>query len=423
MLGKKVFAAMLATVLGASLFGANAAKAVIDLDAEPKPAVATYAMETLEATVDDHDDYYVVIGENGTGLNVTGDVGLAGPVGSFVTVRFDLRGMVFNDAPSLMISPGHGDASLRTGGAGKTFVSFIAPRQTGNLADNDVTLTVNGFGVKPGVNGSVTMTVTDGLGDDALYTKKYDGAVRTAKALMETPDAMNLGATVAHRFMSFNGVAMGTLGTFTVGLKPDLLTAAGTEIDELLDIIATGATSSVTISGDFSFAEMAWLDTTKDCSGTPTDLLDRDGETVMDELMAQPPSAFVALSPATDTKYLCISVPDAGGDNAVAIPETDPYMVTTKYAAGTMVGAAAFAPSGGEYSLGQITRDGTTVHIPFLTTWADYNQRIVISNRGANPAPYWITFRPEDGVMATPGMYAMGTLDGNSTMVLRAWMW
>ena len=60
------------------------------------------------------------------------------------------------------------------------------------------------------------------------------------------------------------------------------------------------------------------------------------------------------------------------------------------------------------------------MHIPYLTTFADYNQRIVVSNRGANEADYWITFRPEDGVMATPGMYAMGTLDGNSTKVLRA---
>ena len=72
------------------------------------------------------------------------------------------------------------------------------------------------------------------------------------------------------------------------------------------------------------------------------------------------------------------------------------------------------------HSLGSITRDGTTVHIFFLTTWADYNQRIVVSNRGANPASYWITFRPEDGVTATPGMYAMGTLAANSTMVLKA---
>ena len=81
---------------------------------------------------------------------------------------------------------------------------------------------------------------------------------------------------------------------------------------------------------------------------------------------------------------------------------------------------AGWPPNGGEYSLASIIRDGTTVHIPYLTTYGDYNQRIVVSNRSANPAPYWITFRTEDGVTATPGMYAMGTLEANSTMVLRA---
>ena len=131
---------------------------------------------------------------NANALNVTGDVGLGGPAGTFVTIRFDLRGMVFHEAPSLMISPGHDAASLRTGGeAGESFVSFIAPRGTsGNAATNEVTLTVDGFGVKPGVNGSVTMTVTDGLGDDAMYTAKYDGAVRTAKALHGNPHASQL---------------------------------------------------------------------------------------------------------------------------------------------------------------------------------------------------------------------------------------
>ena len=191
MFGKKVFAAMLATVLGASLFGANAAKAVINLDAMPQPAVAIYATETLADTdtVAGHDDYSVVHGE-GALLDVVGKVGLAGPGGSFVTVRFDLRGMVFNEAPALEISDGHeGTPSLRTGGAGEAFVSFIANRSTtDNDADtNIVTLTVNGFGVKPGVNGSVTMTVTDGLGDDAVYTERYDDAVRTAEALTESP--------------------------------------------------------------------------------------------------------------------------------------------------------------------------------------------------------------------------------------------
>ena len=427
MFGKKVFAAMLATVLGASLFGANAAKAVINLDAMVKPAVAIYATETLADTdtVAGHDDYSVVHGE-GALLDVVGKVGLAGPGGSFVTVRFDLRGMVFNEAPALEISDGHeGTPSLRTGGAGEAFVSFIANRSTtDNDADtNIVTLTVNGFGVKPGVNGSVTMTVTDGLGDDAVYTERYDDAVRTAEALTESPIPKGLVATVEERFKMFRAMdgtttTMGTLGSFMVGMvTPALMNADGTgAVDLMADIIATGMDSSVTISGDFSFAEMAWLQTAEACTTQDAMNLLPSGEDemVMDKLMEQTPADFAAM------QYLCISV-DAEGDDAFAIPETDPYIVTTKYGAPADIADAAFPASGGEHALGSITRDGTTVHIPFLTTWADYNQRIVISNRGANPAPYWITFRPEEGVTATPNdMYAMGTLDGNSTIVLRA---
>ena len=52
--------------------------------------------------------------------------------------------------------------------------------------------------------------------------------------------------------MSFNGNPMGTLGTFMVGLVPDLADAAnGTPIGALSEIIATGDAESVTISGDF----------------------------------------------------------------------------------------------------------------------------------------------------------------------------
>ena len=140
-------------------------------------------------------------------------------------------------------------------------------------------------------------------------------------------------------------------------------------------------------------------------------MLQKEDDMVLDELVEQLPSAFAT------AMYLCISVPT--GDDAVAIPATEPYMVTTEYA-GRNTMDAGWPPNDGEHALGSITRDGTTVHIPYLTTWADYNQRIVVSNRGANEADYWITFRPEEGVMATPGMYAMGTLDGNSTIVLRA---
>ena len=407
MLGKKVFAAMLATVLGASLFGANAANAALDLDANE--GAVTYATETLATPVEDHGDYYVVEDSSANVLDVTGMVGLGGPTGSFVTVRFDLSGMVFNATPTLAIAD-HGAASRRAGGmAGETFVSFIAPREIGSQAEDIVTLNVESLGVKPGVHGSVMMTVTDSLGDDAMHTEKYDGAVRTTRALVETAMPMDLQATVEHRFMSFNGVAKGPLGSFMVGTDTDLLNAVGgapvTETD-----IYDNAESSVTISGDFSFASAAWLDEQAACDDTSETLLQTEDDMNMDELDEQLPNVF------NTAMYLCISVHT--GEMAVAIPETAPYMVTTEYAGGTPM--AGWPADDGEHSLGSITRDGTTVHIPFLTTWADYNQRIVVSNRSANEVPYWITFRPEDGVMATPGMYAMGMLDADSTIVLRA---
>ena len=83
MLGKKVFAAMLATVLGASLFGANAANAALNLSADDESsAVATYATETLTLRPSKiSDDYYVgrLLSETTANLNVTGMVGLGGP--------------------------------------------------------------------------------------------------------------------------------------------------------------------------------------------------------------------------------------------------------------------------------------------------------------------------------------------------------
>ena len=66
-----------------------------------------------------------------------------------------------------------------------------------------------------------------------------------------------------------------------------------------------------------------------------------------------------------------------------------------------------------------IMRDGTTAHIPYLSTYEGYNHRITLSNRGSQDADYEFTFRPEEGVTAMPGMYAEGTLTAGETMILK----
>ena len=275
MFGKKVFAAMLATVLGASLFGANAAKAVINLDSEDKSAaVAIYAAETITEAVPDSDGYYKVDGsdDDADNLNVTGMVGLGGSENSVVTIRFEFDGLVFSTAmmEGDLIVAGHTDINIRTGGGvGQNSVSFLATRGANASRTSLATLTILDIGVKPGVAGSVTMAVTDTLGPDKV-TLNYNGAIRNTRALQEKAMPVDLGTTVEHRFTSFGGAAMGTLGSFIVGANTDLLAANdGAAVilgeDIIKDTVAMG--SSVTISGDFSFATRAWLDTANTCTG------------------------------------------------------------------------------------------------------------------------------------------------------------
>ena len=158
--------------------------------------------------------------------------------------------MVFSDtAPNISIAGGnYGGVTRRGGGnAGENFVSYIAPRSNTTMQDDVVTLPLTEIGVKPGVPGSVTMTVTDSLGDGLMHMSSYSNAVLTKRALDEMPmPAMDLVATVEQRFQSFGGETKGTLGSFMVGVKTEYLNAADGEDVEIADIYAD-AESSVTI--------------------------------------------------------------------------------------------------------------------------------------------------------------------------------
>ena len=78
----------------------------------------------------------------------------------------------------------------------------------------------------------------------------------------------------------------------------------------LTNIIMTDDTSSVTISGDFSFVTAAWLDTLATCLESENLLKMEDGE-VSDTMVL----TAVAPSAVMTAQYLCISVPtdDDGG--------------------------------------------------------------------------------------------------------------
>ena len=193
--------------------------------------------------------------------------------------------------------------------------------------------------------------------------------------------------------------------------------------------------------GDFSFTEKVYVHGDGDCgvpvppatgSAAPDITVGGDNIQMMegkgDDAVVTDTTKAVNVDTDTTsdtviaTHYLCLVVQgdDVEGDEPMAaprIPDTDAYTVMGKYEG---LADAAIGPKPAERMLGEINRDGTTVHIPYMTTYEGYNQRLVLSNRSTTDAPYEITFRPEADVMAEGSSMAEGTLMGNSTVTFRS---
>ena len=108
--------------------------------------------------------------------------------------------------------------------------------------------------------------------------------------------------------------------------------------------------------------------------------------------------------------FLCIAV-----DGETVIPETDAYTLTTKYGG---IAGAAFPPQGRLHELGDVTQDGTRYTIPYLTTFAEYNQRLSLVNFGTKAVRYeFHSFNSEDGVTAMGGTAAEGELPVGQTVL------
>ena len=120
---------------------------------------------------------------------------------------------------------------------------------------------------------------------------------------------------------------------------------------------------------------------------------------------------------AIDPWYLCANIP--AGDDAPEIPEGSYGMDVTIVPTAEdqpfpAVGMTTVA------TVAEIDHDGTTVQVPYLTTYESYNQRIVIVNRTKVDVGYSIAFQTEEGVTATPTMMAEGMVKGGTTTVMKA---
>ena len=402
-----------------------------------------FANETLVSKVGDS-EFDALAGFSGN-LDLVSDLGLRVNItsGTIVRVKYDFTGYAINtaltDTSLVLIDTGGSDV---TPGAATVAITRIAE---GTAKDTEVTFSLSGgttgtncaateagcrvrlaladIGIMSdgdGAGGSVAMTASVVIGGETFRSSAtFTNPFNTVVALREdvSPSTTTPIADVDSGFERLvggdDGVQTAPIGTIQLGLRDgptgdiiastnNLLTAASASPVALTTGNAIAASGTVTFAGDLSFVTDVFRSTDA-CVNSAASLVDGTDEKTW--------KTDISVADFTAAQTICVRT-----DGKTAIPEST-YTVTTAYVGITN---AAYPPMGGTHTLGRIARDGTNVHIPYLTTFGSYNQRIVMRNRGTRAAGYTMSFVAEDGTTYVAGSGASGTLAPNSLVVVKA---
>ena len=235
-----------------------------------------------------------------------------------------------------------------------------------------------------------------------------------------TAAPMMATATVESGFTMFDTGASATLATAAIAVATThnvkYKTAAGADMEKTWAVraaddgmpVAMGdvfGSGTVTVDGDFSAG--AWT-----LGGGKATYLDGGGDAIKaDDDGEVDQSGAVGASFALAAGGFMVK-----GNETPISPGTYSGKIEVSLA---NTDAAAVADQTG-VAMGEIKRDGTTVHIGYLTTFEGHNQRLIIANRSKRDADYeLIDISTESGTMAMPGHMAEGTVGAESTMVIQ----
>ena len=170
----------------------------------------------------------------------------------------------------------------------------------------------------------------------------------------------------------------------------------------------------------FAYASMFRLNSAATCDGNPpapgmTGITMYPGMEVAAGADAPDPNEVIGgIKPAP--WYLCATI---GAENDETIPEGNILMdITLAPALGIRLASPAASSMQGIH-VASIMHDGTTVQVPYVTTYDRYNQRLVIVNRSKNDVNFTVSFGTEDGVSAEPETTGMMMVAGGQTLVLK----
>lgn len=418
MFNKKILAAAVAATISQAAFAninlnTGAGSVVVANDSIAYLA-AVQANSNGNNTVD-----FTSGGANSIGAAVV-DLGFSVATGANRFVRFDLVNATFDVAAAVgdLTVEGHLNGGVEgksitvsTGGQiGDSFVVYEISDTDSDLASTvDVAFTLPNLRL----NGS-TATI-----QYRLYETGVDAVAGNASVLAnsgaipaisfsaaktgEFASVETATATVVSSFTAFDAVAASAtafadadtarLGTIT---PANLLASGRIDLDGTNMTLAKAydADQTLSLSGTFNFGSW-YLAPNDDCTGGPTALTNNLAEDTL--TLANYNVTLGAVS------YLCVNV-----DGTETITDQ------TANISVTLVDDAVTD------SAGQTNYDTTSIKIPVLTTFSDYNQRIFITNNSNTPASYRTVFVTESGVTAVAGSAATGSVPANSMVVLRA---
>lgn len=419
MVSKKILAVAIAAAFSSQAF------AVINLnDKDDAGSKLTFAKEALTTnttvTGNDSGTYYRIGGAANTVLDTKMEygTGIANTQKRFL--RVDLSGAIFTTLSNLSSASANAAGVLVQGGQNKDTYAILEVTATGAVPQAEVvTVNVDELAISGSSNVAITGTVYETLTaavnqtpNTALNTKNLSSPIKTATGVKVTATPATVTADVNESFKKFVAGSGTTvyqnLGTLAVAVEAGVLDR-DTTAAVIGDVIVV-ASSKVKLAGDFSvgtFSLAAAPASAANCSAGSTLLLN----TAKTESTTYTGPNDITLTTIAAQETLCIVAP---GDKV--IPKGS-YTATITF---EKVANSAFAPAAQTVAFGTVAHNGTTIQVPYLTTLADYNQRLVLVNRGGADANYTITFTPEAGNTATAKAAATGTLAAGKTTIVKA---
>jgi hypothetical protein len=371
----------------------------------------------------------------GTNVDTISTAGIGFANTSVIYARVDITNAVFNSAVvaadlkvtnTIAVSA----TGITQGGAtGDNFVIFDYTVNAGAIGaafsqgtNIEFKKTAAGtIGVLGSAPVGITVKIFNDLGNAtnsiAPLTSKSGTLLTFGSSLSAKSTPANPESNVSSLFTAFNAAGTSltaSLGTVVLQKNPLIptvnpVTFAATNAD--LSEIGPVANASTTITGDFSFGvwSMQAAVACTAAAGAQTKLATL---IATDNASAAVPTSNFTASGINRTA-LCVTT-----TAAEVVPATTAYTVSSALA--PLAAVNMFPPGAQAGSYGKITRNGSTIQLPYLTTFADYNQRVTLVNRGTSDITYATTFTPETGVTAVAGTGAAGTVAAGTSLVVKA---